>query len=297
MNKPNRSKYSPQSKTPITPASELESAPSRSSVADLRAVFAQAGVPLHCTDATLEGMAASLTPAMLQRMNTTVSYGELQALAEGFARSEETRGTRASPQRPSIPPEEPSEPSPATREALALALSRRGKPVEYSDELFTRICLHIASGYTNGAACARAGLLESTLNEWRRADPDLDSVISIARELHRAQQLENIMKASASGNWRASIALLKLSFPEDYTPRSRRKPATPPPPPADAPIPKSPPSDTPSGQNTLAKGIALERGGIGGAAVLERGVECDRNHTAPTSPAPMTPSVPLYAGR
>jgi guanylate kinase len=62
-------------------------------------------------------------------------------------------------------------------------------------------------------ACVRAGIGETTLNEWRDRYSEIEDRMTQARERFREKSLQTIKKAIDNDDWRAAQAAFKLIFP------------------------------------------------------------------------------------
>jgi hypothetical protein len=60
------------------------------------------------------------------------------------------------------------------------------------------------------------GISESTLSNWKEQYPELEQRLASAREQARQKVLARIRTAGEAGEWRASEAFLRMSFPADY---------------------------------------------------------------------------------
>ena len=89
-----------------------------------------------------------------------------------------------------------------------------GRPPLYSDAVIELLLTAIAAGMFYKDACARAGISVSVLANWRDKHPELETRMAEAREEARQKALEGIRGAGENGDWRASEAWLRLSFPE-----------------------------------------------------------------------------------
>jgi hypothetical protein len=70
-------------------------------------------------------------------------------------------------------------------------------------------------------ACLACGIGVSTLSRWRKEQPELEPQLAQARETARLKALDSIRAAGEAGDWRASVAFLKLSFPEYRQPSTK----------------------------------------------------------------------------
>jgi hypothetical protein len=60
------------------------------------------------------------------------------------------------------------------------------------------------------------GICENTLSAWREKYPELELRLQQAREQARRKALARIRACGEAGDWRASAAFLRMSFPADY---------------------------------------------------------------------------------
>ena len=79
-----------------------------------------------------------------------------------------------------------------------------------------RIIGAITDGLTQKQACIGAGICENTLAKWREKHPELEAKMAEAREKARQKALAGIKAAGEAGDWRASEAVLRMSFRADY---------------------------------------------------------------------------------
>src|SRR4029453_7794754 len=92
---------------------------------------------------------------------------------------------------------------------------KAGRPTKYSPETGDRLLAGLADGLSYKSACITAGIGVSTLSDWREKYPELEVRMEEAREVARQKMLQRIKRASEN-DWRAAVAWLKLSFPNDY---------------------------------------------------------------------------------
>ncbi len=97
---------------------------------------------------------------------------------------------------------------------ISAAIQNIGRPTSYTAALLAEICSHIVAGYPIRIACAKAGVPESTFNDWRRKNTDLDPVVELARDTALIPAIDGILVAARSGNWRACLTWYKLVHPE-----------------------------------------------------------------------------------
>ncbi len=98
-----------------------------------------------------------------------------------------------------------------------------GAPTKCTPEVIDRLCAEMESLGFVGAACARAGVVKSTVQDWvargeRGEEPFATFAARWAQARARAQAtlLENIRGAAASGDWRAAAWALERANPEEY---------------------------------------------------------------------------------
>lgn len=102
-------------------------------------------------------------------------------------------------------------------ENLAIAATNKaGRPTKYEPETVDRLLAALADGLTQKQACIASGICESTLAAWREKHPEFESRLGQGREMARQKALSCIKRAGEAGDWRASEAFLRLSFPADY---------------------------------------------------------------------------------
>jgi hypothetical protein len=89
------------------------------------------------------------------------------------------------------------------------------------------LCTVIRRGGMSDTAAARTlGIAGATLSTWKKAYPDLDEWLAMAREQFREAKLAIVDEAkTADGrpNWRAAVWALEKAFPEDYGRPARRR--------------------------------------------------------------------------
>src|SRR5262249_1395378 len=91
-----------------------------------------------------------------------------------------------------------------------------GRPTLYTPKVVNALVAALAEGLTIGQACAASGIGVQTLSDWKDRYPQLKSRLEQARERARRKSLATISAAAESGDWRAAVAFLRLSFPADY---------------------------------------------------------------------------------
>src|SRR4051794_19235715 len=84
---------------------------------------------------------------------------------------------------------------------------RPGRPSAYSPEKLTAICAVIcASGLSDTAAGALAGVKRSTLSRWKHQDEEIELQLDLARALFEAPRLQIInetRRKDGTLDWRA----------------------------------------------------------------------------------------------
>jgi hypothetical protein len=90
-------------------------------------------------------------------------------------------------------------------------------------EMVDRLCDAMETLGFMGAACARAGISRSTVDEWVQRGKDGQEPFAAfadrwaqARARANATLLDHVRGASASGDWRAAAWLLERAHPEEY---------------------------------------------------------------------------------
>ena len=105
---------------------------------------------------------------------------------------------------------------PFLRVMSALVETRKaGRPSKFKPELVAKLLAAIADGLNIKQACMAVGIGETTLHSWAK-HPELEQQLEEARERCRAKALARIKAAGEAGDWRASEAFLRMSFPADY---------------------------------------------------------------------------------
>jgi hypothetical protein len=92
---------------------------------------------------------------------------------------------------------------------------KAGRPTKYEPDTIGRLLVGLADGLPIKSACIIAGIGVSTLADWREKYPELEQRMAEAREKARQQALQRIKRA-AKDDWRAAVAWLRLTFPDDY---------------------------------------------------------------------------------
>src|SRR5690242_489823 len=92
-----------------------------------------------------------------------------------------------------------------------------GRPSKRTPETETRILDGVAKGLPLKAAAALAGVGETTLHDWRRADPAFDQAVARAEALSIAEHAETIRGASKS-DWKASSWWLERRHADLFAP-------------------------------------------------------------------------------
>jgi hypothetical protein len=100
-------------------------------------------------------------------------------------------------------------------QGLVLPKSKGTKPLLLTKPTLRRLLKAIAKGMPLSGACTVAGITTTTLAEWRNEFPQIEELVELAREQLREKLLERIEVASAD-DWRASDAMLKLAYAQDY---------------------------------------------------------------------------------
>ena len=90
-----------------------------------------------------------------------------------------------------------------------------GRPTKYAPTAIDQLCSALADGMPIKGACAVAGIGVTTLADWRKQKPGLETRMDEARELARQKSLRAIQKAG-NKDWRAHAEWLRLAFPADY---------------------------------------------------------------------------------
>jgi hypothetical protein len=95
-----------------------------------------------------------------------------------------------------------------------------GRPTGYSEETVGMLCEAIRRrGMSDTKAARTLGIAAATLSDWKKAHPELDEWLEMAREQFRESKLAIVDEAkTADGrpNWRAAVWALEKAFPEDY---------------------------------------------------------------------------------
>jgi len=89
-----------------------------------------------------------------------------------------------------------------------------GRPTLYNEKTMARLCEALADGLPIKSACVKAGIGVSTLQDWRDRHPEVEVGIEKARDRFREKALSTIRSAVDAGDWRATVAALKLIFAE-----------------------------------------------------------------------------------
>ncbi len=98
-----------------------------------------------------------------------------------------------------------------------------GAPTKCTPETMDILCAAMESLGFVGAACARAGVARSTVDEWAlrgKAGEEPFATFAArwaqARARANATLLEQVRGASAGGDWRAAAWLLERAHPDEY---------------------------------------------------------------------------------
>ena len=85
-----------------------------------------------------------------------------------------------------------------------------GRPSKYTPQTIQLLEESAASGMSNKAACAIAGISQETLSQWRKEHEGFADRLEAAREKSRARALSAIQKAGGK-DWKAHESWLKLT--------------------------------------------------------------------------------------
>jgi len=99
----------------------------------------------------------------------------------------------------------------------------QGAPTKCTPEVMDRLCAEMESLGFVGAACARAGVVKSTVQDWvargeRGEEPFATFAARWAQARARANAvlLDHVRGASAGGDWKAAAWLLERASPDEY---------------------------------------------------------------------------------
>jgi hypothetical protein len=112
--------------------------------------------------------------------------------------------------------EQPSKETDQHVVSMVNTTNKGGRPTLYTPETVDRLLTALADGVTQKQACLASGISESTLSNWKEQYPELEQRLASAREQARQKALTQIRAAGEAGDWRASEAFLRMSFPADY---------------------------------------------------------------------------------
>lgn len=92
--------------------------------------------------------------------------------------------------------------------AFRVELSRNGRPLKAKPELIKAICDTIAKGMTIDKSCILHGVHRSMLDKWKKANSGILHLFEEA-ELKSENELVDIIRAAAPGDWKAANWLLE----------------------------------------------------------------------------------------
>lgn len=104
------------------------------------------------------------------------------------------------------------------------------RPIELTDEISTEIAKHLIRGCSIADAAALAGIAESTYHAWIKRGEAGEEPFAGFSELCRAARadarrrcVKTLIAAAREGDWKAAIAFLARSDPDNWGQKDRVK--------------------------------------------------------------------------
>lgn len=94
------------------------------------------------------------------------------------------------------------------------------RPTKRTPEVEQRLLTALRAGNTIAAACRYAGITTETYGQWQRRFPAFSDAVTRA-EAESEVALVAYIRAAATSDWRASLALLERRFPDTWARRER----------------------------------------------------------------------------
>lgn len=95
-----------------------------------------------------------------------------------------------------------------------------GRKSKYTPQVTEKIFEALQCGCTRRAACASAGIGESTLNDWLNAYPEFSAACTRAEDLAEVGYTKVIQECSVNGDWKAAAWWLERRRKEEFSSRA-----------------------------------------------------------------------------
>ena len=95
--------------------------------------------------------------------------------------------------------------------------SAAGRKTKRTPETEAKLILALKKGNTRRAACAYAGIGESTLNDWINDNPEFSAALTRAEDAAEFGYVDVIQECANNGDWKAAAWWLERRRKTDYS--------------------------------------------------------------------------------